>query len=72
MTTTPNNLPPPELPTPCIKFCAPPLEEVIRIDKDGFHYKGQFIADAGEAHRLMLLFLKQNTKDEDDDRWPHL
>ena len=53
---------PPEPPTPCIAFCAPPLEEVIRIDKDGFHYKGQFIADAGEAHRLMMAFLEQNTK----------
>ena len=36
-------------------------EEVIRIDKEGFHYKGEFIADAGEAHRLMVEFLKQNT-----------
>ena len=36
-------------------------EEVIRIDKEGFYYKGQFIADAGEAHRLMVEFLKQNT-----------
>jgi hypothetical protein len=56
--------PPPEPPTPCIKFCAPPLEEVIRLDKEGFHYKGQFIADAGEAHRLMLVFLKQHAKVE--------
>jgi hypothetical protein len=53
---------PPGPPTPCITFCAPPLEEVIRIDKEGFHYKGQFIVDAGEAHRLMMAFLKQNTK----------
>ena len=36
-------------------------EEVIRIDKEGFHYKGEFIADAGEAHRLMVEFLKQST-----------
>jgi len=36
-------------------------EEVIRIDKEGFHYRGQFIADAGEAHQLMIKFLKQNT-----------
>jgi len=48
-----------------ITFNAPsPHEEVIRLDKDGFHYKGQFIADAGEAHRLMVEFLKQNTKTE--------
>ncbi len=36
-------------------------EEVIRVDQEGFHYKGEFIADAGEAHRLMVAFLKQNT-----------
>jgi hypothetical protein len=36
-------------------------EEVVRLDKEGFHYKGEFIADAGEAHRLMVAFLKQNT-----------
>jgi hypothetical protein len=40
-------------------------EEVIRLDKEGFHYKGQFIADAGEAHRLMVEFLKQNTQLEE-------
>ena len=45
----------------CITFAAPATEEVLRIDKEGFHYRGQFIADAGEAHRLMLEFLKQNT-----------
>ena len=37
-------------------------KEVIRIDDEGFHYRGQFIADAGEAHRLMVEFLKQNTQ----------
>jgi hypothetical protein len=36
-------------------------KEVIRVDEKGFHYNGQFIADAGEAHRLMVAFLKQNT-----------
>jgi hypothetical protein len=36
-------------------------EQVIRLDKEGFHYRGQFIADAGEAHRLMVEFLRQNT-----------
>ena len=36
-------------------------KEVIRIDNEGFHYNGQFIADAGEAHRLMVAFLKQHT-----------
>jgi hypothetical protein len=54
--------PPPEPPTGQIIFNASPTEEVIRLNKEGFHYKGQFIADAGEAHRLMLVFLEQNTK----------
>ena len=54
-------------PANCIKFCSPPTEEVLRLDKDGFHYRGQFIADAGKAHRLMVEFLKQNTKPEPTD-----
>jgi hypothetical protein len=36
------------------------INEVIRLDSKGFHYRGQFIEDAGEAHRLMVEFLKQN------------
>ena len=36
------------------------INEVIRLDSKGFHYRGQFIEDAGEAHRLMVAFLKQN------------
>ena len=35
-------------------------EEVIRITSEGFHYRGQFIADAGEAHRLLVDFLRQH------------
>ena len=68
---------PPEPPTSQIAFNAPsPPEEVIRLDKEGFHYKGQFVADAGEAHRLMMAFLEQNTKtkpepptDEEIQEW---
>jgi hypothetical protein len=56
--------PPPEPTTSQITFNDSPTEEVIRLDKEGFHYKGQFIADAGEAHRLMLVFLKQHAKAE--------
>jgi len=54
-------------PTNCITFHESgyePGKEVIRIDKEGFHYRGQFIADAGEAHRLMVEFLRQNTQHE--------
>lgn len=57
--------PPTEAPTCQITFNAlSPPEEVIRLDKEGFHYKGQFVADAGEAHRLMVAFFKQNNKVE--------
>ena len=58
--------PPPEPTTSQITFNDSPAEEVIRFDKEGFHYKGQFIADAGEAHRLMLAFLKQHAKVEQE------
>ena len=51
-------------PAHCIKLFSPPTEEVIRLDKEGFHYRGQFIADAGEAHRLMVEFLRQSTQPE--------
>lgn len=37
-----------------------PTEEVIRITSEGFHYRGQFIADAGEVHRLLVEFLRQH------------
>ncbi len=41
--------------------------EVIRIDSKGFHYNDQFIDDAGEAHRLMVAFLKQHTINKIDE-----
>lgn len=39
-------------------------KEVIRIDAQGFHYLGQFIADAGEAHRLLVEFLRKHQPDQ--------
>ena len=47
---------------------SPASEEVIRIDAEGFHYRGQFIADAGEAHRLLVEFLR---KHQPDNNWKH-
>ena len=44
-----------------IDFYDSGTEEVIRLDRQGFYYRGEFIADAGEAHRLMLAFLKKHT-----------
>lgn len=43
-------------------------DEVIRIDSQGFHYRGQFIEDAGEAHRLLVEFLRKHQPDTD---WRH-
>jgi hypothetical protein len=37
-------------------------EEVLRLNKEGFHYRGQLVADAGEAHRLMVEFLKKHNE----------
>lgn len=54
---------------PSISFhMSPASEEVIRIDAEGFHYRGQFIADAGEAHRLLVEFLRNHQPDID---WQH-
>jgi hypothetical protein len=42
--------------------------DVIRIDSQGFHYRGQFVEDAGEAHRLLVEFLRKHQPDTD---WRH-
>jgi hypothetical protein len=34
-------------------------DEIIRLDSKGFHYRGQFIEDAGEAHRLFVEFMRR-------------
>ena len=47
---------------------SPASEEVIRIDAKGFHYRGQFIDDAGVAHRLLVEFLRKHQPDID---WQH-
>ena len=39
-------------------------QEIIRLDSKGFHYRGQLIEDAGEAHQLMVEFLKQSTQSQ--------
>lgn len=47
---------------------SPTTDAVIRIDAKGFHYQGQFIDDAGEAHRLLVEFLRKHQPDAD---WTH-
>lgn len=57
------------LPTNSIIFRTDSVpDEVIRIDAQGFHYRGQFIDDAGEAHRLLVGFLRQHQPETD---WKH-
>lgn len=34
-------------------------QEVLRLDGDGFHYKGQTISDAGEAYRLFMNWMNK-------------
>jgi hypothetical protein len=42
--------------------------EIIRIDGKGFHYLGQFIDDAGEAHYLLVEFLRRH---QPETAWKH-
>jgi hypothetical protein len=39
--------------------------EVLRLDKDGMHYKGEVVKDAGEAHRIFMDVMK-HIKEETD------
>lgn len=32
-------------------------EELFRVEKDGFHYHGQHVEDAGVCYSLMMQFL---------------
>lgn len=34
------------------------VREVVKITKDGFFYNDQYIADAGEAHALLLKVMR--------------
>ena len=37
--------------------------EVLRLDKEGMHYKGELVRDAGEAHKIFLSVMKQMEED---------
>jgi hypothetical protein len=37
-------------------------EEIARFDSKGFYYKGEFIDDAGEVHRLLKQVLEGQVK----------
>jgi uncharacterized protein YfcZ (UPF0381/DUF406 family) len=42
-----------ELPSPSITLHTKDVDEIARFTEDGFYYKGEFIDDAGEVHRLL-------------------
>jgi hypothetical protein len=49
-----------------IEFREADQTEMLRLDSEGFHYKGQVIEDAGEAYRLFREWLaKQNETTND-------
>ena len=41
-----------------IEFCVKG-KEVLKITKDGFHYNGEIIKDAGEAHKAWMDVMKR-------------
>jgi hypothetical protein len=46
--------------------------EVLRLDKDGMHYKGEVVKDAGEAHRIFLTVMKRMEEESAEHRKPWL
>ena len=40
-------------PAPSISFNTRDAGEIAEFTEDGFYYKGEFVDDAGEVHRLM-------------------
>ena len=51
------------------------MTEVLRLDKDGMHYKGQVIEDAGEAHKIFVEVFTEMKKEMDKQQrgwvWYH-
>lgn len=53
-----------------ITFMDATMEEILRLDQKGMTYKGQFIEDAGEAHKAFMEtmhYLKNRYPQEIDD-----
>ena len=50
-----------------ITFGANDTSEALRLDSEGFHYKGQTIEDAGEAYRLFREWLAKAHSDVIND-----
>lgn len=44
--------------------------EVMRLDKEGMHYKGQIIHDGGEAHKIFVSVMHQMQKEVEEHQRP--
>ena len=44
--------------------------EVLRLDKEGMHYKGEVVKDAGEAHRIFVDVMKHMKEEVDAHERP--
>ena len=42
-----------DAPPPSISFNTRDTGEIAKFTEEGFYYKGEFVADAGEVHRLL-------------------
>ena len=42
-----------ETPPPSITFNTKDAGEIAKFTEEGFYYKGEFVDDAGEVHRLL-------------------
>ena len=42
-----------DAPPPSISFNTKDTKEIAKFTEEGFYYKGEFVDDAGEVHRLL-------------------
>lgn len=45
-----------------IVFCLDQETPVLKLDRDGFHYKGETIEDAGEAYKAFMEVMEMVKK----------
>jgi len=48
-----------DVPPPSIIFNTKGTDEIAKFTEEGFYYKGEFVDDAGEVHRLLREVLGQ-------------
>jgi len=47
-------------------------ETVLRLDKEGFHYKGDVVHDAGIAYRLFVDWMKESNNAEKQEPYAYI